>query len=158
MRKYLIIGLLAAAASPLLAQPAPAPMAPMGMMVNKVVPRGEVLAMVQAHFARVDANRDGFVTEPEMTAMHRKMREMHRKMREMKMRHEGKKGKMGGGMKAGAMLKMADANRDGKVSLAEATTGALKHFDMMDANRDGRVTPEERAAGRARMMQMHKPG
>ena len=151
MRKYLIIGLLAAAASPLLAQPAPAPMAPMGMMGNKVVARGEVLAMVQAHFARVDANRDGFVTEPEMSAM-------HGKMREMKMHQEGKKGKMGGGMKAGAMLKMADANRDGKVSLAEATAGALKHFDMMDANRDGRVTPEERAAGRARMMQMHKPG
>ena len=47
------------------------------------------------------------------------------------------------------MLKMADANSDGRVSLAEATAGALQHFDMIDANRDGRVTPEERRGKRA---------
>ena len=211
MARLLVAGILLATAAPLLAQSAPAPMAPMadmGMMANKVVTRGEVQAMVQTRFARVDVNRDGFVTEPEMAAM-------HGKMREMKMRHRGEKGDMGGheamrdpnvafdridanrdgsisrdefgrarqmrmekrgemkqhgkmgamrgmhgggGMMGAAMFKTADANRDGKVSLAEATAGALSHFDMMDANRDGRVTPEERAGGRARMMQMHKPG
>ena len=61
-------------------------------------------------------------------------------------------------MMGGAMLRMADANRDGRVSLAEATTGALQHFDMMDSNRDGRITPEERAAGRAHMRQMRRAG
>ena len=61
-------------------------------------------------------------------------------------------------MMGAAMLKMADANRDGRVSLAEATAGALRHFDMMDGNRDGRLTPEERAAGRVHMMQMRQAG
>jgi len=68
------------------------------------------------------------------------------------------RGMRGGGMMGGAMLKMADANRDGRVSLAEATAGALRHFDMMDSNRDGRITPEERAAGRAQMRQMRRAG
>lgn len=215
MARLLVAGLLLAAATPLLAQTAPvapsAPMAHMGMMGNKVVTRSEVQARVQTHFAQVDANRDGFITETEMAAM-------HGKMRGMKMRHHGEKGKMGAmrdpkvafdridanrdgsisrdefararevriekrvvvnqpgqpgatdmthhrgmhgggrGMMGGAMLKMADTNGDGQVSLAEATAGALKHFDMMDSNRDGRLTPEERAAGHARMMQMRQPG
>ena len=69
------------------------------------------------------------------------------------MRHRG-----GGGMMGAAMLKMADANRDGRVSRAEAASGALRHFDMMDSNRDGRLTPEERAAGRAQMKQMRSAG
>ena len=216
MRKVLIVGLLAAAASPLFAQPTPAPMAHMGMMGNKVMTRGEVQAMVQTRFAHVDANRDGFVTEAEMATMHGQMRgmKMHNRgekgemamrdpnvafdrldanrdgsisreefarnrviqieRRVEKMEHgqpgamgmdHGKMGAMqgmhhggGGGGMMGAMFKMADANRDGKVSLAEATAGAIKHFDMMDANRDGRLTPEERAAGRAHMKQMRKAG
>ena len=217
MRKVLIVGLLAAAASPLFAQPTPAPMAQMGMMGDKVMTRGEVQAMVQTRFARVDANRDGFVTDAEMATMHSQMRDMkmhHGEKGEMpmrdpnvafdrldanrdgsisreefarnrviqierrveKMQHgqpgamgmdHGKMGAMqgmrhggggGGGMMGAAMLKTADANRDGKVSLAEATAGALKHFDMMDANRDGRLTPEERAAGRAQMRQMRQAG
>lgn len=48
----------------------------------------------------------------------------------------------------GRMFEDADANRDGRVSLDEMTTMALKHFDAADANRDGKLSPEER-------MQMH---
>lgn len=72
-------------------------------------------------------------------------------------------GMMGGGMRGGRfaphdelaiggrMLRMADANKDGKVTLAEATQAALAHFDKMDANKDGVVTAQERrAAMRAR--------
>lgn len=44
----------------------------------------------------------------------------------------------------GRMFDMADANRDGRVSLQEATAAALQHFDQADANRDGRLTPDER--------------
>jgi hypothetical protein len=47
------------------------------------------------------------------------------------------------------MFEMADANRDGRVTLQEATNAALRHFDTADVNRDGRLTPEER-------MQMHQ--
>ena len=44
----------------------------------------------------------------------------------------------------GAMFERADANRDGRVSLQEATNAALQHFDQADANRDGKLTPGER--------------
>ena len=110
-------------------------------------------------FDRLDANRDGSISRDEF-ARGRQMRiekrvemKQHGQMRGMRgMRHGGG----GGGMMGAAMLKMADANRDGKVSLAEANAGALKHFDMMDSNRDGRLTPQERAAGRAHMKQMRQ--
>jgi hypothetical protein len=65
--------------------------------------------------------------------------------------------RMGGGMGMGglrgAMFEMADANRDGRVSLQEATDAAVRHFDMADANHDGRLAPEERMQVRQRMMQ-----
>ena len=55
---------------------------------------------------------------------------------------------------------LADADRDGRVSLAEAQNAAVRHFDMMDANRDGTVTREERRGMRQRMRAMHgrQPG
>lgn len=216
MNKLLIAGLMTAAAVPALAQVAPiAPRAP-GAMADRVVTRAEIDTKVRTHFAKVDANRDGFVTTEEAAAGRPAMAERwqrdgightmmirrgdsavafdridsnrdgmisrdefakgrevriekHIVMNEgaapgqpggmrMKMRQKHG-GMMHGGMMGGAMmLKMADADNDGRVSLAEATSGALRHFDMMDSNRDGRLTPEERRAGRATMMQMRKPG
>ena len=64
----------------------------------------------------------------------------------------GGDGGHGGGM--GRMLAMADANRDGRVTLQEATDLATRRFDMTDTNHDGQVTPEERAAGRVQMKAM----
>ncbi len=201
MARFLVAGLLLAAATPLLAQPAPmTPGAP--MRVAKTMVRAELQTRVQTQFAKRDANRDGFLTAEEMTRRGggMKMRRMGgqqatrdpnvafdrldanrdgsisrdefararevRSEKRVAMRQNGQPGAMkqrrgmrgGGGMMGGAMLRMADANRDGRVSLAEATTGALRHFDMMDGNRDGRVTPEERAAGRAQMRAMRNAG
>ena len=51
----------------------------------------------------------------------------------------------------GGMIAMADTNKDGQVTQAEAEAMALQHFDQMDTNRDGQVTPEERRAGRQMM-------
>ena len=48
------------------------------------------------------------------------------------------------GMIGGHMFELADANKDSRVSLQEATDAAVRHFDRADANRDGRITPEER--------------
>ncbi|MDP8912422.1 MAG: hypothetical protein M3N39_02455, partial [Pseudomonadota bacterium] len=42
-----------------------------------------------------------------------------------------------------------DADKDGRISLAEVTTQRLRAFDRADANRDGRLTREERQAVRA---------
>ena len=43
----------------------------------------------------------------------------------------------------GHMFEMADANKDGRVSVQEATAAALQHFESADANRDGTVTRDE---------------
>ena len=108
-------------------------------------------------FDRIDGNRDGSISRDEFG----RAREARSEKRAMKgedgMKHRRAMGG-GGGMMGAAMLKMADANRDGRVSRAEATSGALRHFDMMDSNRDGRLTPEERAAGRAQLRQMRRAG
>jgi len=213
MRHYVIVGLLAAAASPLFAQPMPAPMAAPAPMLARGTPptitRAEVQARVQTHFAKRDANRDGVLTTDELAAAHGAMnqrwqrdgighamtvkrgdpnaafdridanrdgsisRDEFARGREVRIEKRvivdrdgqpGAPGAMhrmhrgGGAMMGAAMLELADADRDGRVTLAEATAGALRHFDMMDVNRDGRLTPEERAAGRVHIRQMRKAG
>jgi hypothetical protein len=206
MKKLLIGAALAAVAGAALAQAPAAPSAqPMaghhaGMMKDRVQTRDELVGKVREHFARLDANRDGFVARDEMQAM----RGMHKKMGEwrgkdgqrMVMRHgpmaepgvafdrldankdgmisrdefakgrevrierrvemkdgdapraKGQRGQrmhgMRGGMMRGGMMRMADLDKDGRVSLQEAQDSALRHFDMMDSNRDGRLTPDER--------------
>ncbi len=50
------------------------------------------------------------------------------------------------------MIVMADTNKDGKITEAEAEALALQHFDQMDTNHDGQVTPEERRAARPMMI------
>ena len=61
-----------------------------------------------------------------------------------------------GGMIGGRMFDMADVNKDGRVSLQEATDAAVRHFDMADANRDGRITPEERRQIRHQMIEKRR--
>jgi len=103
-----------------------------------------------AAFDRVDANRDGSVSRQEWDA--------RTAQRQQRVAADGAKAPRAGtrGMRGmhgfgGRMFEMADANRDGRVSLQEAQTAALQHFDMMDANRDGQVTPQERGQMRQQM-------
>ena len=49
------------------------------------------------------------------------------------------------------MMMRADANRDGILTRAEATTAAQAAFDRIDTNRDGRVDQAERDAARQQM-------
>lgn len=226
MSKYLLGGAVAAALvaiAPVFAQ-APAPAAPRvqdrlgepgwrGMGRDHVQTRATVAKHVQTMFARVDANRDGFITKAEGEAMHGQMRDkmMKHKMARAKSsvapfdrldaNHDGsisraefdtahakrmarrdtngdgqpdrgmgaRMGAMGarmggghgmgdmGGM-GGRMFEMADTNRDGRVSMQEATDAALRHFDMADVNRDGQLTPQERMQMHQRMRSERKPG
>ena len=108
-------------------------------------------------FDRLDANKDGMISRDEF-AKGREMRiEKRIVMRDNGGNHGAKHGSgMGGGMGGGHMIAMADANHDGRVTLAEAETMALQHFDKMDANRDGQVTRDERRAGRQMMIKMRQ--
>jgi Ca2+-binding EF-hand superfamily protein len=120
-----------------------------------------------ALFDRLDANRDGSISRAEFTAApalrdHRhaartggqvERRTEHGRM----MRGAMGMGAMGIGLR-GHMFDMADANRDGRVTMAEATAAAYRHFDMADANRDGQVTRDERMQMRQRMRAERQPG
>jgi Ca2+-binding EF-hand superfamily protein len=116
-------------------------------------------------FDRLDANKDGSISREEFA----KAREQ-RVERRIVMREEMKDGEpaaeaskdgkqirrqmwmhRGGGF-GGGMIVMADTNKDGQITLAEAETLALQHFDQMDANKDGQVTPDERRAARPMMI------
>src|SRR5213075_3136364 len=104
-------------------------------------------------FERLDANKDGSISRDEYVKGH-EMR-MERRV-ELKDRHQAAPGapgmdghrmrmhRMGAMMMGGHMFEMADGNKDGRVTLQEATDAAVRHFDMADANRDGRITPDER--------------
>jgi len=51
----------------------------------------------------------------------------------------------------GGFLARLDANKDGKVTLAEFQAGPIAMFDRVDANKDGTITPAERQAARQAM-------
>lgn len=193
MKKLLIGGAVLALAVPALAQVAPAP-APQMQRTEKNQTRADVQAKIAKHFARVDANRDGFVTKAEADSAAQAFRgkraergkerradrrehaferldanrdgtisrpefdaaQAQRQQRVAQRDHNGdgrpdRKGFGHGGMRGfgGHMFDMADANKDGRVTLQEAQSAALHHFDMVDTNRDGQITREER-------MQMHQ--
>lgn len=114
-----------------------------------------------AAFDRIDANKDGAISRDEFAKVREERIERRMAMRDRK---EGAKDgrearkhvmRMHGGRGfGGRMIVMADTNKDGRITLAEAEALALRHFDQLDANRDGQVTPEERRAGRPIMRKM----
>ncbi|MGI8931147.1 MAG: EF-hand domain-containing protein [Sphingomicrobium sp.] len=114
-------------------------------------------------FDRLDSNKDGMISRDEF-AKGREVRIERRIERHTERRERANAGMKGGqrhGMRmhrlgGGRMIVMADTNKDGRITLAEAEAMALQHFDQMDANRDGRVTPEERRAARPMMIKLRQ--
>ena len=182
--KFLMLTSAAAliGASAALAQPVQTP--PQRPHVAKVHSRADVQNRIVQHFARLDANRDGFVTQAEVQSRHaqRAQKRGERAQRRGERAFDridsnkdgqisraefaaaprrGQRGMRAAGMRAGfggRMFGMADLDRDGRVSLAEAQQAALQRFDRLDLNRDGRLTPEERRQARERLRAQRRPG
>ncbi|MFL6739025.1 MAG: EF-hand domain-containing protein [Sphingomicrobium sp.] len=197
------------AAGAALAQPAPAPAAPQARMAQmhrmqmKTMTRDEVVTHVRDMFAKLDANRDGFVMKEEANAAHQRLagdrrakiakrmaerganggaafdrldankdgsisrqefdagRRLRQERRIAVMQQGGRPGMMrmhriGMGLGRG-LFDMADANKDGRVSLQEATAAALQHFDSADLNHDGKLTPEERRQAHQQLRGQRQP-
>lgn len=105
-------------------------------------------------FARMDSNRDGAISRAEWDAAGaQREQRMASRDRDGRGKRGGMHGLIGFG---GHMFDMADADRDGRVTLQEAQAAALRHFDMADANRDGQITPDERRHMRQRMRAEHR--
>jgi hypothetical protein len=110
------------------------------------------------HFAAMDKDKDGSISRAEFDAEHQGVNTDGAKAggEGKGGRHMRGGGRHGGGgrmgsMMGGRMFERADANADGKVSLAEALTKPLARFDAADTNKDGTLTPEERKAAREAM-------
>lgn len=113
--------------------------------------RGEGGQDRTARFDRLDANRDGSLSRDEFARPPGAGAERKMAMRDHRGDGGMMRGRHGGGM--ARLFTTADANRDSRVTLPEATAAALSHFDRIDTNRDGQLTREERAAGRTRWQQ-----
>lgn len=82
-------------------------------------------------FAKADANKDGIVTRAEFDSATANGKI---KLRRANMR----------GSAIVRLFDIADSDKDGRVSLAEAQQAALQQFDAADLNHDGVLTPDER--------------
>ncbi|MGD9599225.1 MAG: EF-hand domain-containing protein [Steroidobacteraceae bacterium] len=86
-------------------------------------------------FDQLDRNKDGYLTQDELTAARDSMHEMRGKMRE----------------RAGEHWKAADKDGDGAISRTEAEAGMpmlWRRFDQFDANKDGKITRDEMPQGK----------
>jgi hypothetical protein len=128
---------------------------------------GQRLANRGEMFDRLDTNRDGSISRAEFEAA--PARHERRVVVRTDRNADGiADGPRAGGMRAmrmgmgmglgGRMFDMADGNRDGRVTLQEATAAAYRHFDTADANRDGQITREERMQMHQRMRAERRPG
>ena len=150
MTKFLIGAAALALVAPAVAQVAPvAPVAP--VKAPRVHTRAEIQTTTAQMFARLDVNRDGFLTKAEADAARAQLRSQWAAR---------------AGENRGAAFDRIDANRDGSVSRQEwdakrqqrgtdkgsdARRGRMRGmhgfggrmFEMADANRDGRVSLQE---------------
>lgn len=103
-----------------------------------MISKAENRAMVEARFARMDADKDGTVEAGEGRKGWGK-------------RGEGRGGKakgMRGGRGGGAGMMMADTNKDGAISKAEFDAQSAQRFAKLDTNKDGKIDATEMQAQR----------
>jgi Ca2+-binding EF-hand superfamily protein len=159
MKAVLLISGAALAATPVLAQPAPAP---------KPIARADYIKSIDARFAAMDLNHDGKISRDELVAQQQKdLQNANAKIRhdlEVKFRQldTNKDGKLSldeflaaaPTLRTAAtpdqLLQSLDTNHDGKVSPEEFRAPELARFNKVDTNHDGIVTPDEIRAAQSR--------
>lgn len=100
-----------------------------------IVTRAELIASVEARFAKRDANKDGKIGADE--------RRGHGMRGDRRDRGEGRANRL-------------DTNNDGTISKAEQVAQATKLFDYIDRNGDGKVDKAERDALRDTMSALNR--
>ncbi len=111
-------------------------------------PRGPRGGDPNASFDRMDANHDGSISRSEYLAYRsRGPRAAGAKAMGPDGSARPRRGSLGWGF-TGRWFDRVDADRDGRVSLAEAQRAAAALFDRLDTNHDGLLSPDERAAAR----------
>lgn len=137
---------------------------------GRTLTRADVAQRADRQFARLDANRDGTVTAPELSA--RKQARGARQggvdrvakrfarmdadgngaitLAEMRGAQAKRAERVAerGGRGANRGIGRMDTNRDGAISRAEFQANALARFARLDADRNGAVTPSERSDAR----------
>lgn len=135
-----------------------------------VVTRTEVMAKLDARFARLDTNRDGTLTKADRANdPSRAARRAERKARRLARFDTDRDGQLSQterqaaraqrqAMRAERQATRAqrqvgrtprDVNRDGVVTRAEFHAKGMQRFARIDVNRDGQLTKAERQAARA---------
>lgn len=122
------------------------------------VSRAQVTANAEAEFTRVDANKDGQMTRIEIETFQRTSGMARATARNKALFGEldaDKNGQISAvefakviqapDVDANVVLRI-DANKDGKVSLAEHRGAALETFAKIDTNKDGALTAVEAQA------------
>lgn len=142
MRKFLLgsiaVASLAAAAAVAAAQPAQPVQAPYASPPRAAQPqtRAAVVDKVRQHFARLDTDRDGYLTKAEAQAGRAAIKALRGQ-------------RTGGGARGqrdpGAMFDRLDANRDGAISREEFYSGRQQRQAMRDRDGDGRPDKRMRA-------------
>ena len=159
-KQLLLIAILATAAGPALAQGAAAP-----ARTPQPVAKATYTQRIDAGFAAVDTNKDGFTDKAEIETAEtkvlgaRKAQLINQREATFKELDKNKDGSLtltefNAPLVAAAlpkpnatpMLTKLDANKDGKVSAAENRAPAVTQFDRADTNKDGTLSVDEQKA------------